>query len=259
MLAGEGEGEGAEPEVSKVLPGNLGSLRAEEERIHTESLPLIEKTENLRDHLSMIHGTMAILYALAHDHANTSDDELTIQYLGLRLFNSAASSLKLAFSGYYQSAFLLVRDLFETVALLDYFRTNPNKIAVWQASDKDERIREFGPGIIRKALNERDGFSNNKRKEIYDRLSEYASHPTASGFQLLAPDGLGRIGPFLNEKYLNAWLEETVLHLVYGGAVFIEHFSHVERPVLVAKDAFREQATRWRDRYMGGKKGSTAT
>ena len=60
-----------------MLPDNLSSLHAEEERIRTESLRLIEKTENLHDHLSMIHGAMAIIYALAHDHANASDDELS--------------------------------------------------------------------------------------------------------------------------------------------------------------------------------------
>jgi hypothetical protein len=242
-----------------MLPENLGSLHAEEERIRAESLRLIEKTENLRDHLSMIHGAMAIIYALAHDHANASDDELTIQYLGLRLFNSAASATKLALSGYYQSAFALVRDVVETVALMDYLGTHQDKIAVWKASDKNQRIGQFGPGAIRKALNERDAFPGNKRKEIYDRLSEYASHATAPGFQLLAPEGLGRIGPFLSEKYLKAWLEEAVKYLVHGGAVFMGHFSHVEPPLLLEKAYFLEQATRWRDRYMPTSKGSTAT
>jgi hypothetical protein len=246
-------------EVGTVLSGNLGSLHAEEERIRTKSLRLIEKTENLRDHLSMIHGAMAILYALAHDHANISDDELIIQYLGLRLFNSTASSTKLALSGYYQPAFLLVRDIFETVGLVDYFHTYPNKIAVWKASETSQRIREFGPGRVRKALNERDSFPTSKRKEIYDRLSEYASHPTASGFQLLAPGGSGMIGPFMSNKYLIAWLEEVVQHLVYGGTVFMGHFSHVEPPLLFAKTDFLERVRRWRDRYMSANKGSTAT
>src|SRR5207302_8090979 len=100
-----------------MLPENFTSLHKHEEQIRVDSLRLIEKNENLNDHLEMIHRSMAIIYALAHDHAKTSDDELTILYLGLRLFNSAASSLKLSLSGYYQSAFALVRDVLETVAL----------------------------------------------------------------------------------------------------------------------------------------------
>src|SRR3990172_3768302 len=137
-----------------MLPENLTSLHHHEERIRTDSLGLIDKNPNFHEHLSMIHGAMAIIYALAHDHTNASNDELTVQYLGLRLFNSAASSLKLSLSGYYQAAFALVRDIFETVALLDYMRSHPDQIAVWKVSDKNQRITKFGPSAIRKVLNE---------------------------------------------------------------------------------------------------------
>jgi hypothetical protein len=37
-----------------------------------------------------------------HDHQHGSKNELTLQYLGVRLFNAAAASIKLALSGYYQ-------------------------------------------------------------------------------------------------------------------------------------------------------------
>src|SRR2546423_240343 len=103
-----------------MVPENLATLHKHEEQLRADSLRLIEQHQNLSDHLEMIHGSMAIIYALAHDHANTTEDELIIQYLGLRLFNSAASSLKLCLGGYYQFAFALVRDIFETVALVDY-------------------------------------------------------------------------------------------------------------------------------------------
>lgn len=234
-----------------MLPENLISLHKHEEQIRTDSLRLVESHEDLSDHLAMIHGSMAIIYALAHDHAKATDDELTIQYLGLRVFNSTASSLKLSLTGYYQSAFALVRDIFETVALLDYLHTNPGEIAVWKASDKKQRIEKFGPGAIRNALNSRDKFSGNKRKEMYDRLSESASHATAPGFQLLAPEGLGQIGPFLSEMYLKAWLEEAVKFLVHGATIFMGHFPKVEPPLLLEKASFLDHATRWRDKYMG--------
>ena len=237
-----------------MLPENLISLHDHEEKIRADSLRLIEAQQNLSDHLAMIHGSMAVIYALAHDHVNATDDELTVQYLGLRLFNSTASSIKLSLSGYYQSAFALVRDIFETVALLDYLHTSPTQIAVWKASDKKQRIAQFGPSAIRNALNSRDQFSGNKRKEMYDRLSEYASHATAPGFQLLAPEGLGQIGPFLSEKYLKAWLEEAVKFLVHGATIFMGYFPSVEPPLLLEKAGFLEHANRWRDKYMGNPK-----
>lgn len=237
-----------------MLPENLISLHKHEEQIRVDSLHLIEAHHPLSDHLAMIHRSMEMIYALAHDHANTTDDELTIQYLGLRAFNSAAVSMKLSLSGYYQSAFAIMRDIFETVALVDYLHTNPSQIAVWKASDKKQRIAQFGPGAIRNTLNIRDQFSGNKRKEMYDRLSEYASHATAPGFQLLAPEGLGRIGPFFSEKYLKAWLEEAVKFLVHGATIFMGHFPNVEPPLLLEKAGFLEHANRWRDKYMGNPK-----
>lgn len=237
-----------------MLPENLISLHKHEEKIRVDSLHHIEAHQNLSDHLAMIHGSMEMIYALAHDYANATDDELTIQHLGLRAFNSAASSMKLSLSGYYQSAFAIVRDIFETVALVDYLHTNPSQIAVWKASDKKQRIAQFGPGVIRNALNSRDQFSGNKRKEMYDLLSEYASHATAPGFQLLAPEGLGQIGPFFSEKYLKAWLEEAVKFLVHGATIFMGHFSNVEPPLLLEKAGFLEHANRWRDKYMGDPK-----
>ena len=241
-----------------MLPKNLTSLHKHEEQIRIDSLRLIEKHQNFSDHLAMIHRSMAIIYALTHDHANTTDDELTSQYLGLRLFNLATSSLKLSLSGYYQSAFALVRDIFETVALLDYMQSFPDQIAVWKTSDRKQRTAKFGPGAIRKALNERDRFSGNKRKEMYDRLSEYASHATAPGFQLLAPEGLGQIGPFLSEKYLKAWLEEAVKFLVHGATIFMAHFPNVEPPLLLEKASFLEEANPWCDKYMGDPKRPSA-
>lgn len=129
--------------------------------------------------------------------------------------------------------------------------SHPEQIAVWKASDKNQRITKFGPGAIRKALNERDQFPGNKRKEMYDRLSEYATHTTAPGFQLLAPEGLGQIGPFLSEKYLKAWIEEAVKFMVHGAVIFMAHFGKVEPQLLMEKAAFLDQATRWRKRYLG--------
>ena len=238
-----------------ALPKNLLSLHKHEEEIRANSLALIDKDTDLREHLSMIHCAMAIIYALAHDHANTSDDELTVQYLGLRLFNSSASSIKLGLSGYYQSAFAIVRDVFETAALLDYMLSYPGQIAVWKESDNRQRMVKFRPSAIRSALNKRDQFPGNKRKEIYERFSEYAAHATAPGFQLLASEGLGKIGPFLSERYLKAWLEEAVKFLVHGATIFVVHFDKVEPALLPEKVGFLDQATRWRDRYLQSQLG----
>jgi len=93
---------------------NLDTLHAEEERLRQVHKDLVSGRKDLRDHIAMIQEGMNIVWALTHDHTCRNDDELTMQMLGARLFNLSASSIKLAYSGYYQSAFSNLRDLLES-------------------------------------------------------------------------------------------------------------------------------------------------
>jgi hypothetical protein len=115
---------------------NLQRLHAHEEEIRAKNLTVIEQNPASRDHWAIVSEAMNVMYAFAHDHEHQSDDELTLQFLGIRLFNAAAASIKLALSGYYQKAFDHVRDVLETSFLIDYLATFPEKIAVWKAADK---------------------------------------------------------------------------------------------------------------------------
>jgi hypothetical protein len=102
-----------------------------------------------------------------------------------------------------------VRDILETGFLVDYLVTYPHKIAEWKAADKKARITHFGPGVVRTALDKRDGYTSGARKAVYDLISEAASHASYRSFALVAnADKLGEIGPFFDEKKLGSWLEE---------------------------------------------------
>jgi hypothetical protein len=108
---------------------------------------------------------MNAICAFTRDHVHASENELTLQYLGIRLFNAAGASVKLALSGYYQKAFGQIRDLIETYFLVDYLSTYPEKIDEWKRADKKKRISHFGPGFIRNELDKRDGYTSGERKE----------------------------------------------------------------------------------------------
>jgi hypothetical protein len=222
------DGETSSPESSSARPDRLRSLHDEEESLRVESLARITRSSDLASHLLMIRGCMELVFALVHDHVNASEDELTVQLLGTRLFNSTASALKLALSGYCQSAFTHVRDAVETTALLDYMRSRPDQ----------------------------DGFEGKKRQEAYGRICEYAAHPTAPGFRLLTKDGLARVGPFLDAALLKALIEETASLLVHGTLILSANFEVVEPSILLDKAAFVEHAAAWRRRYFDG--GSSA-
>ncbi len=84
---------------------NLHSLHQHEEELRAKSLEAINSSADLREHFALVSEAMNIIYAFSHDHVHGSDSELTLQMLGIRLFNAAGASVKLALSGYYQKAF----------------------------------------------------------------------------------------------------------------------------------------------------------
>jgi hypothetical protein len=85
-----------------VASDNLTSLHEHEEALRKQSLDEILSSSDLTAHWNMVAEAMNAIYAFSHDHPHGSDDELTLQYLGIRLFNAGGASIKLALSGYYQ-------------------------------------------------------------------------------------------------------------------------------------------------------------
>jgi hypothetical protein len=142
-----------------------------------------------------------------------------------------------------------LRDIVETYFLLDYFGTNKDKIAVWKIADKRSLKKDFGPYVIRDALDKRDGFAKKGRGEVYARLSMYASHATYRGFSLTTKDNLGEVGPFVTEKHLKAWLEEIMKLLGHGALVYACHFEEVHPNLEAVKEQFFDKMRAWQAKY----------
>lgn len=232
---------------------SLASLHRHEELIRAESLEAIERDAALSDHLDIVGEAMNIIYAFANDHIHGSDDELTLQYLGVRLFNAAGASVKLALSGYYQKAFVHLRDIIETYFLVDYLRGHPEKIIEWKDADKKKRIAEFGPGAIRSALDKRDGYTSGERKRIYDLISEFASHATYSGVALTASSSanLVQVGPFFDEAKLVAWVQELAMRLSHAAAILVSDAKGKDVALLKARAHYLDVVNRWWSNYRG--------
>jgi len=199
-----------------------------EERLREESMALIAADPELARRLQMIEKVMALIFGYTIDHTSRSEDESTMQLLGIRLFNAAASGLKLALSGYYQTAFHQARDIMETGYLLDFFRTSPEQRSVWKASDRKTRRKLFDPVKVRIALDERDGDTSKKREAEYNKLSELASHATFRGFRLTTRGGFGELGPFVETTNLLAWFEEMVLRLGPSAVMYANQFPEAD-------------------------------
>lgn len=190
------------------LPHNLARLHSAEEFLRTKSLEALAD-EKFYLHTAVIEQAMNMADGLRQFETDDEDLKL-IQVLGMRTFNAFGSALKLCFSGYYQNAALILRDVLETAFLIDLFRGDRKLIAKWRMADKATRLRDFAPVKVRIRLDDRDGFTELKRAAMYEMFSELAGHATMPSIAMLRPNGMdAQIGPFFDPTALEAVLAES--------------------------------------------------
>jgi hypothetical protein len=191
------------------IPQNLLSLQEAEDELRQKALSLIVADKRLQLHLCVAEAAMDLADTLRQT-PNEDEDFKVIKLMGMRMFNALAASLKLALSGYHQNSALLMRDVLETIFLVDFFGHEHAAIARWRLADRRGRMREFSPIRIREALDARDGFTEKKRAAMYEMFSELASHPTMQSAEMMRPvkGGNAVIGPFMEATSLNAVLSE---------------------------------------------------
>jgi hypothetical protein len=213
---------------AKSLFSDLTVTHEHEEKLYEESMALIHVEPELSRRLVVIQKAMAVVFGYTIEHTSRSEDETTVQLLGVRLFNAAAGGMRLALSGYYQTAFQQARDIMETGFLLDYFRTSPGQISVWKTADRSTRRKFFDPVKIREALDRRDCDTRMGRAREYGKLSELASHATWRGFAMTTRQGIGELGPFIEPLNLKAWLHEMVLRLGPSAVMYANLFPNAD-------------------------------
>ena len=222
--------------ITPFLPEKLNSLFKEEERIRIASILAINGDTALKNHIELIQECLDMLFCIASEHTlGESDEEQVIYGLGIRLFNSTASTLKQSTSGYHQGAVSFLRDIVEIGFLLDYFKHQPDSIKIWKNSKDKKKRDQFRPVKIREVLDKRDGYQDKKRNTMYSLLSRYGTHATFESFQLTSQNNLFVIGPFESEKLLKALVEETCKVLPYVVVIYITHWNTSSLNILKQK------------------------
>ena len=192
-----------------IIPKNLASLHSAEELLRQKAHSMIAADDRLQLHLAVTEAAMDLADTLRQ--FNSSDEDLKVAVvLGMRTFNAFAASVKLTLSGYHQNSALILRDVMETVLLLDLFAGDRSLIERWRLADKKVQRSEFSPVKVRMALDARDGFTSKKRAEIYEQFSELAGHPNMKSAWMMRPqkDGDAVIGPFMEATSLEAVISE---------------------------------------------------
>lgn len=192
-----------------AIPDNLALLHRGEEELRLRALEIIGMSERLQLHVALVEVAMDL--ADTFRELDTSDEDLkVVQVLAMRTFNAFGAGLKLALSGYHQNSALILRDVLETVFLLNLFAGDRALIVRWRLADRKVRMKDFSPVKVREALDARDGFTTKRRAETYEMFSELAGHPTMKSVWMMRPekDGDAVAGPFMEPATLEAVLSE---------------------------------------------------
>jgi hypothetical protein len=227
-------------------------LHKAEELVRAQNIDYIQSNEILSFHTHMIEKSMDLIDYFSRQYESENDEQKTIQILGLQIFNQSASALKLILSGYYHASISVKRSLLETMFLLDYFSTDKTLITEWNKNDRNSRTKgKFNPMNIRKALDNRDGFTENKRNQHYNRLCELGTHPTPVSFVMLKPipEGDFYCGPFFAPEMIKGSIEELVLVAIPIAENFSQFFKAKKLDDYRVEISFMEINDLWNKRF----------
>ncbi len=227
-------------------PRNLDSLHSGEEQLREKALKIIASDERLRLHIAVVEVAMDLAHIFGQ--FDTADEDLKVaQVLGGRTFNALGASLKLTLSGYHQNSVMILRDVLETVFLLDLFASNRSLIERWRFADKKARLKQFSAVKVRETLDARDGFTLKRRAEMYDLFCEIASHPTMKSVLMMQPqkNGGAVIGPFMEPTTLEAVISEMGRLAVQVGEKINAFVPPDWAPALPSQEAFAQIKRDW--------------
>lgn len=225
----------------RALPSNLVSLHSEEERCRRLALEYIARSESLQLHVAVVEAAMEVAEQVRQLTAEDEDSK-AVRSLSIRVFNAFASAMALALAGYGQTAAMILRDILETLFLLDFFSHDPSAIARWRDPESRTYRNEFRPSSVRKVLDKRDGNKTGKRDALYKMFSELAAHPNIKSTAMLRPRPTSdaRSGPFIESTGFKAIMDEMGKLAVEAGGTLSRFFP----AVYVGADASRLHFTR---------------
>jgi len=202
------------------FPNNLDGLYKQERFLREKAIAILQSKPKLTLHLHVIERAMDLAMIVV-EYPDDDEDYKVVKMLNIRMFNALGASLTLISSGYHQNSGMVMRDILETVFLMDLFKTDHTAIERWRFADKKTQREEFSPAAVRKALDERDGFHTKKRAEAYKMLSELAAHPNMHSQHMLRPEKGGDIviGPFMEETTLEAGVSELGRIAIQAGEI----------------------------------------
>jgi hypothetical protein len=232
-----------------LIPADLLNVQRFAEGIRRDqSYPAMMDDPDLAAHVQCIH---AMLTCIEHFTVANSAEAGVIRQLGARMYNAINASFQAISTGYYQIAAGIMRDLLETTNLISYFGDDPSRADAWATADDDTRFKKYRAVDIRKALDERDGFTERNRERHFKELSALGTHPSPKGFQMLCRDGVNvQLGPFFEKGLFHASLHELASLAALAGVNYMKCFSDTSERNIQAYAVALTENYRWVRRFL---------
>lgn len=197
------------PKFAEVVPANLARLWAAEDEMMAWASTVVASEEYLQDHLEMIEAYMDCV-EMVRRRAPSGDRHIALVGLFLRTFDASSYCVRSAMSGNYTGCAMYTRDILEAQFLLSYLLDEPGRPEAWLSSDPKTSPEEYKPAVVRKYLDNRDGFVERKRMQSYRALSKLGAHPSPGGLELKRDGGKAiRSGPFKQRDTLEQCIQEA--------------------------------------------------
>lgn len=166
--------------------------------------------QKMKPQLEFFGWALAALYEVGTCNRKCWGGPHLLESLSVRVYNLACSAYLLMVRGFYDEALSLVRSIAEIGNLISLVAAEKDVVPRWVAADKHIRIREFGPGAVRKRLEKAKGVLV-ATPDWYAEFCEAYTHPTPG----VTPNmhnttGLGYAGGVVQEEGFKKALDEII-------------------------------------------------
>jgi hypothetical protein len=166
--------------------------------------------QTMKPQLEFLGWALAGLYEVGTCNRKCWGGPHLLEALCVRVYNLGVSAYLLMVRGFYDEALNLVRSIGEIGNLISLVASEDDVVPKWIAADKDTRIREFGPGAVRRKLKNAKGVLV-APPDWYAEFCEAYTHPTPG----ITPNmhnttGLGYAGGVVQEEGFEKTLDEIV-------------------------------------------------
>jgi hypothetical protein len=182
-------------------------IRAGGQHALESSEPLLQK---MKPQLEFLGWALAALYEVGTCNRKCWGGPHLLEALCVRVYNLGVSAYLLTARGFYDEALNLVRSVGEIGNLISLVASEDNIIPAWVGADKATRIREFGPGAVRRRLKQSKGVLI-APPDWYAEFCDAYTHPTPGIIpNMHNSTGLGYAGGVVQEEGLTKTLDEII-------------------------------------------------